>query len=214
MRRFATYIVLFLLSLAGLKAQFPGIQGRKFVVAAMGTMAPPASQSRLSKDYTTNRVGPVLGYGLQLEYVLSRRHALNLQVTPGTAYYSDDFQEDYMRERSMSVGLKFRTYGFRRSGNLAPIGGFGEIGLAIQRYKSFYYDQIPLEDETPTSIERSVRPYLILGIGRAWLHGRVWGEYGLQLVGSTHLMLYDPEYQSRVARLNALTLRLGIGLLN
>lgn len=215
MRRLIVLTIFSLSLLMGLKAQHPGIMGRKFVVAVMGTIAPPARNSYLTADFTKQRKGPALGYGMQLEYVLSRRSALNLQLTPGFANYQDNYSGYYTRERSLMTGLKLRTYAFQRSGNLAPIGGFGDIGLAVQMFESKAYMNPPGVGATPDEIRTSFAPFMIFGIGRAWLRGRFWGEFGLQMIMHPLLTAYiDLGTTSRGASLNILTLRLGIGILN
>jgi hypothetical protein len=215
MRPIATYLLLLLLSVSGLNAQEPGIQGRKLIVAVVGTIAPPAVRSYLSSDFAQQRRHPVLGASLQLEYVVNRRNSINLQLTPSSSYYYNTISESFVHEQASMVGFKGRKYSFDRTGNLAPMGMFIDYGLALLRYKSSFYAQVPPDGAAPDEITVRFEPYFILGLGRAWLQRRVWGEYSLQFVYNGNLPIYgNPGLVSRMAQLNAVTLRLGIGLLN
>ena len=219
-------IYLSLLVLVGIpelsSAQPSGYLGKRALISLSTDISPAiriSSRRNISPPLLMN-----VRAGVDAEYVLTRRFSAGTFLHPIwlNVQYENGRTQGLASLRGISGGVSLRMYGFRRTGNIAPLGPYKKLDLMFTSYWLIDRDRAYFEDH-----RRFLGNYSDLGIGLTFgtqriLYKNLTYHYGIRL--STVLGTFDwgldkdERYFKGIAtdRLQGMlfiNLHIGIGLL-
>ena len=171
------------------QAQPPGYLGKRAILALSTDLSPAiriSSRRNISPPLLMN-----VRASLDAEYVLTRKFSTGAFLHPiwVNVQYENGPTRGLASLRGLSGGVSFRMYGFRRTGNIAPLGPYKKLDLMVTSYWLIDRDRAYFEDR-----RRFLGNYYDLGLGLTFgsqriLYKNLTYHYGVRI--STILGTFD-----------------------